>query len=346
MQETSSYSSSPKHERFILLDGLRGIACAAVICLHVPLVFQLDYSLPYAPLAVDFFFILSGFVIANAYEKKLANGLPLLEFAKIRLKRLYPMIFAGWVLGSIHLAGRMVITHHVPYYAGVAAIINNLLILPSPFPVDTSIFPVNGPEWSLFFELFINLAYAALVLRLTAPALALISLVSGTAFYAAGVHENTLAFGFTLPTFLYGFLRVTFSFSVGVLIFRARKNFQMPTKQSNVCLYVLFGTLALLLCNPSLGESVTREFLAVAVLFPALVLIGSLYTTGGWQASMCKKLGDVSYPLYATHYPVLLLTRKALGLAGGPSAGAPAVILSVIISIAAAQALMRISRTG
>src|SRR5579864_4395262 len=92
---------------FPLLDGLRGIAALAVLSLHIVQLMDAPVLLPHAHLSVDFFFILSGFVVANAYEKKLLHSMTFTRFVKIRLVRLYPMIFAGGLLGTLVLLTRL-----------------------------------------------------------------------------------------------------------------------------------------------------------------------------------------------------------------------------------------------
>src|SRR6185312_1216171 len=75
---------------FPILNGMHGIAAILIVVRHTAPIFgQNPFSESY--LAVDLFFVLSGVVIANAYESKLLEGMEVAQFAKIRLIRLYPL---------------------------------------------------------------------------------------------------------------------------------------------------------------------------------------------------------------------------------------------------------------
>ncbi|HEX7694251.1 MAG TPA: acyltransferase family protein, partial [Sphingomonas sp.] len=87
--------------RFVVLDGMRGLAALSVVALHTAQYFPSQTGPARAYLAVDFFFMLSGFVMAHAYGDKLRAGLTIKGFAEIRLARLYPMIFLGVTLGLL-----------------------------------------------------------------------------------------------------------------------------------------------------------------------------------------------------------------------------------------------------
>src|ERR1039458_7590499 len=123
--------STGKTKHFVVLDGLRGVAAIAVVTLHVLDPFHFNYVPIHAPLAVDFFFVLSGFVIAHAYEARLTGGLSFSSFAQVRLIRLYPLIFVGLSLGFIVLSVKAVTAHDEGFlFKGPAALIAGLLMLP------------------------------------------------------------------------------------------------------------------------------------------------------------------------------------------------------------------------
>jgi peptidoglycan/LPS O-acetylase OafA/YrhL len=88
-------------EKFIFLDGLRGVAAMSVGILHAGQIFNVDIIPRHGYLAVDFFFCLSGFVIAYAYEERLFGQHSWGRFALLRVIRLYPMIVVGTALGTI-----------------------------------------------------------------------------------------------------------------------------------------------------------------------------------------------------------------------------------------------------
>ncbi|WP_176055678.1 acyltransferase family protein, partial [Paraburkholderia caribensis] len=84
--------------KYANLDAIRGLAAILIVFRHAPLLFH-SPSFPQSYLAVDLFFAISGFVVANAYEARLRSGaLGFLAFAKLRLIRLYPLFLLGIVL--------------------------------------------------------------------------------------------------------------------------------------------------------------------------------------------------------------------------------------------------------
>ena len=126
--------------------------------------------LPHGALAVDFFFALSGFVIAYSYGARLAdNALSFGQFVKLRLIRLYPLLFFGTLLGFAVFATRLYANKEgfllVP---GLASLLFGLFVLPSPFleryhvPGLETGWPLNPPCWSLFFEITANVVYGAI----------------------------------------------------------------------------------------------------------------------------------------------------------------------------------------
>lgn len=87
--------------RFVFLDELRGLAALSVVLLHASQIFSFRLN-SHPSLAVDFFFCLSGFVLANGYEQELKSGaLGSRAFFLKRVVRLYPMIVVGVALGVL-----------------------------------------------------------------------------------------------------------------------------------------------------------------------------------------------------------------------------------------------------
>jgi hypothetical protein len=92
---------SARSHRFHLLDGLRGFAAILVVLYHMPPYLQRWFACPNAFLAVDFFFCLSGFIIAYSYEDRILRGMSFRDFCSSRLIRLYPLYFLGSLFGLI-----------------------------------------------------------------------------------------------------------------------------------------------------------------------------------------------------------------------------------------------------
>jgi len=119
---------------------------------------------PHSYLAVDFFFMLSGFVIALNYQARMEKGLSFWRFAQARLVRVYPMFLIGLVIGVPVKILRASLYGMVPFaITDVPNFITNLIILPSPF--SFLLFPFNGARWSLFVELLVSLLFGALLYR-------------------------------------------------------------------------------------------------------------------------------------------------------------------------------------
>lgn len=91
---------------FHTLDGLRGVAAGTVLIYHFPSLWS-PASAPSAYLAVDLFFLMSGFVIEHAYGQRLATGLGVRRFLLLRLIRLYPLYLVGTGITALAIAGAM-----------------------------------------------------------------------------------------------------------------------------------------------------------------------------------------------------------------------------------------------
>jgi peptidoglycan/LPS O-acetylase OafA/YrhL len=198
--------------RFDVLDGLRGVAAFAVLVMHVT-PYNAILITPHAALAVDFFFGLSGFVIAAVYEERIKAGMSLKAFMWVRVVRLYPLIVLGAVIGA---AGFVRL-----YDGGMLALlfVTGVLMIPTPYGAlseDQCMYALNAPSWSLLWELLVNLLYGAIAPLLHNRMLAVIVGVSAIALAATGLHFETLAVGPYWPEGWAGLPRVMFSFFAGV----------------------------------------------------------------------------------------------------------------------------------
>ncbi|MGA8939854.1 MAG: acyltransferase [Acidobacteriaceae bacterium] len=172
-------SQLEKPHKFENLDALRGVAAILIVVFHIRPLFGNSPLFGRAYLAVDLFFMLSGFVLSFAYQQKLDNGLPTTTFLKLRLIRLYPLYLIGLFLGFIYTATQVHYQHSSPGMLG-----SFLMLVPAlfflPIPAPTSLpnvaFPYDLPAWSLFSELIANLLHA-LLLRKRSTRTLLIALV-------------------------------------------------------------------------------------------------------------------------------------------------------------------------
>lgn len=294
---------SVKDSRFEFLDGLRGLVAFTVTVCHFLGVSSAGQQIPRAYLGVDFFFVLSGFIIAFVYERRLIAGLSPGAFITQRIIRLYPMIFFGSAIGYL-MSGE---SANVFTAALSALCIPYIFNPPHPF----NVFPLNGPLWSMFFEAIANLIFCLGAWRLRSSTLAATVLLSWGAMALALSWYHTINTGYTNENIIGGLPRVYLAFFSGVLTWRWRRGrFPMLGQR-----YAAVVTVALLsvFCFPVLidGNEII-EFIMVTLLMPVLVLTSSLVRVRGTVAKLCAASGDMSYPLYLIHFPVVILMHPLL----------------------------------
>lgn len=323
----SAFSDTKAH--YDLLDGLRGVAALMVIWYHVFEGFAFASNsaietLNHGYLAVDFFFILSGFVIGYAYDDRWGKSLTMKDFFKRRLIRLHPMVIMGAVLGAITFCIQGSVQWdgtHVAISMIMLSLLCTIFFIPAMPGVGYEVrgngemFPLNGPCWSLFFEYIGNILYALFIRRLSNKALTVFVVLLGVALAAFAVFNvstyGNIGVGWTLDgvNFLGGSLRMLFPFSLGMLMSR---NFK-PMKVKGafwicaIALIALFSVPYLEGLEPLCMNGVYEAF-CVIVAFPIILWIGASGTTTDVQSTkICKFLGDISYPVYVIHYPLMYL---------------------------------------
>lgn len=296
-------------DRFDTLDAFRGIAALAVAQRHAASLFDVAPQLGKSYLAVDLFFVLSGFVIAHRYERDFAAGLSTGGFMLIRLKRLYPLYLLGLLLGLIVAVAGMV-TGRADWSSGLLllAFMAGALYLPLwvATPNGNAPYPLNAPSWSLFFEMVANLFYAAIWKHLSKELLTIVVLIALLGLGAAIAWWGDANLGWDFETFWGGFARVGFSFFAGVWLYRFRNHVQ-----GIVINPILWGTILLLVLAAPARWNGFYDAGAIFVIFPALVVFGSKVQLGRFGAPL-RVLGDISYALYAIHVPLLGLLYGAL----------------------------------
>ena len=323
----SAFSDTKAH--YDLLDGLRGVAALMVIWYHVFEGFAFASNsaietLNHGYLAVDFFFILSGFVIGYAYDDRWGKSLTMKDFFKRRLIRLHPMVIMGAVLGAITFCIQGSVQWdgtHVAISMIMLSLLCTIFFIPAMPGVGYEVrgngemFPLNGPCWSLFFEYIGNILYALFIRRLSNKALTVFVVLLGVALAAFAVFNvstyGNIGVGWTLDgvNFLGGSLRMLFPFSLGMLMSR---NFKpMKVKGAfwicTIALIALFSVPYLEGLEPLCMNGVYEAF-CVIVAFPIILWIGASGTTTDKQSTkICKFLGDISYPVYVIHYPLMYL---------------------------------------
>lgn len=345
-----------KKSHYLFLDGLRGVAALMVLGFHLfeAVAFaagEPEQNMFHGFLAVDFFLILSGFVMGYAYDNewdKMSVG----QFFRKRLIRLHPMVVMGAAVGlaAFLFQGGLKWDGSTNSWVNIAlSTILALLLLPSPARLDvrgnTEIFPLNGPHWSLFFEYIGNIVYALAIRKFTTKTLKTWVAVTGVSFLCVGIFGpyGSLGYGWSSQpvSLLGGFLRMSFDYGLGMLLIRTFREKNVKSSERKHTFIIYAALLVMLLCVPSLGKlNVYFEFLCVAICFPTIIWFSAKgVAQSGFEHKSLKFIGDLSYPLYAIHYPFIYLYigwinegRHPFGPYGWCT---PAAIALIVIAIAA-----------
>ena len=344
---TAFADTKPHYE---LLDGLRGVAALTVICFHLFESFatsHIDQRINHGYLAVDFFFILSGFVIGYAYDDRWGRGLSLGGFLKRRLIRLHPMVVFGAIVGAavctipdFAVEGYGNWSLPPPGMLLLAVTMNALMIPMTPgfeFRGFAEMYPLNGPTWSLFFEYIGNLLYALFLRRLPTMLFTLWVGVCALGLLIFATDKGDICFGFSLDAanFTGGMLRLLFAFSAGLLLSRIfHASGHEPLRGA---FWWCSAAVVALLTMPRIGgeeqqwQNGIYDTLCAVALFPVIVWIAAAgKTTDRFTARICKFLGDISYPVYIVHYPFIYIylawVRKNDLTFAGSLPGAAAVV--------------------
>lgn len=326
-------------QRFLLLDGLRGLAAFAVILDHTP-PNMLGNLVPGRYLAVDFFFVLSGFVLAHAYGSRLESGWSAFSFLRARIIRLYPLYFAGLAIGvSLALVGVLRGWDATPIGEVGVFVLLGLLFLPAPPMFDFgggNLYPFNGPSWSLFFELVANFTYGLIARVLGWRLLSAILLVGAVALaFTVTRHPDVGGPGWLWSHFDAGLSRVIFDFFAGVALFRLRGTFRFPRLPAVIPALVFLVVIA----APVAAAWRAPYDAAIAILvMPLLVGFASEAKVTGAIGKACSGLGALSYGVYVLHVPLLAMLLVAgqtahIDLSGMTIVGLIVVIAGVVAAV-------------
>ncbi|MCB0488063.1 MAG: acyltransferase [Cyclobacteriaceae bacterium] len=320
---STTYADSKSHYK--ILDGLRGVAAIVVVAFHLFEIFaggdHLKQIINHGYLAVDFFFVLSGFVIGYAYDDRWER-MSLKDFFKRRLIRLHPMIIIGMVVGAIgyYFSASPVLFPQIsdtPFLTMILVMFIGFTLLPVPPTLDIrgwgEMHPLNGPAWSLFFEYIANLLYALFIRKWSNTALSVLVILTGAATIHLAVTspQGDLIGGWSVEPgqLRIGFTRLLYPFFAGLLLSRVAK----PGKVKNAflwCSLLIIGVLSF----PRVGGSDQLwmnglyDALSVILVFPLIVYLGaSGEVRGKFMTGLSRFLGDISYPIYITHYPLIYI---------------------------------------
>lgn len=337
VQSSTQFADTKPH--YELLDGLRGVAAILVLIYHIFEGFAFAEStngegsglittLNHGHIAVDFFFILSGFVISYAYDDRWGK-MSLGGFFKRRLIRLHPMLIMGAVVGVISflLTGCQQWSGEVtPISWVMIALLLTIFMVPAlpglPYEVrgNGEMFPLNGPMWSLFFEYIGNILYALVIRRLSTKLLAVLTAILGVLHAWIFVGDlsgyDSVGIGWTIDTinFWGGLVRMLFPFSMGMLLARTFK----PREVKGafwICSAMLIAVFAVpyIVKSGAISLNSLYEVVCIAVIFPIIVWLGACGKGGdNYTGRINNFLGELSYPLYIVHYPIMYIFYKWL----------------------------------
>ncbi|MBO9592718.1 MAG: acyltransferase [Niabella sp.] len=328
-------NSLPTKPHYPILDGLRGVAAIIVVTFHLtePLgTGHLDILVNHGYLAVDFFFLLSGFVIGYAYDDrwhKMSVGM----FFKRRIERLQPMVVLGMILGAtgFYFTDSTIwpLIHTIPLWKMLLVLLIGYTILPVPLSLDIrgweEMHPLNSVGWSLFFEYIANILYAIGIRKCSKTVLGILVLIAAIALAHLAITNGDVSGGWTLNAeqVRVGITRTMYPFFAGLLLSRVAK----PTRIKHAFLWCSL-LVTLVLYMPRIGGAKhlwmngVYEAICIIFVFPLIVYMGAsgvMHTRR--ERRICKFLGDISYPLYLVHYPLVyfyvawISNHKGIGIA-------------------------------
>jgi peptidoglycan/LPS O-acetylase OafA/YrhL len=316
---TSSVTFADTKRHYPILDGLRGVAALMVVAFHLceaHAASRFVQIINHGYLAVDFFFLLSGFVIGYAYDDRwgsMTTG----EFFKRRLIRLHPMIIVAMLIGAL-----MFYTQQGPVFPKIAetpvwlmlaVMFVGMTLVPVPLSLDIrgwgEMHPLNGPAWSLFYEYVANILYALFVRKFSKRLLGLCVFVAGCALvhYCVTGPTGDVIGGWSLAPaqIRIGLTRMLYPFFAGLLLSRVVR---VGRVRHAFLLSSLIVVAALALPRfggeHGLWMNGLYESLCIVLVFPLVVWLGAsgtIHSAAGMK--VCSFLGDISYPIYIIHYP-------------------------------------------
>jgi peptidoglycan/LPS O-acetylase OafA/YrhL len=322
-------------QHFVVLDGLRGVAAIGVTIYHGTSVFGGKTLLAEAYLAVDFFFLLSGVVVARAYEHHLKAG-ETLDYLVKRAIRLYPMIAIGAVLGALFYATAPHARGYVSLWMVAGLYVLATVCLPvlkdNIFPPSHGITPLNVPSWSLFFELVVNAIYGVTAKYLNSARLLALVFVSFCIECIGIYHFRGANFGFHIAEFWWGFPRVTFPFFTGVLIHRIMTDDRLAGRSLPPSVLALALLLTFAITIPKHGMlNAVEDLIDITLVYPAIIVLAMRAKPRRLESAILIWVGALSYPVYIIHHPFFLWLARILRGSGLQLASHPYVCICIAI---------------
>lgn len=353
---SAGFADTKRH--YPILDGLRGVAALIVVTFHL---FEAHAAsrfvqvINHGYLAVDFFFVLSGFVIGYAYDDRWKT-MSTTEFFKRRLIRLHPMIVVAMIVGALmfYFQASPIFPHiqETPVWLLLVVMVIGMTLIPVPPALDIrgwgEMHPLDGPGWSLFYEYVGNVLYALFVRKFSTLLLSACVFVAGGVllhYCVTGPTGDVIGGWSTDPAQVrIGLTRLLYPFFAGLLLSRIVR----PGRVGHAFLLCSLIITAALAWPRFGGEhdlwmNGLYESLCIIVVFPLVVYLGaSGEVASGRSARFCAFLGNISYPIYILHYPFVytytawVQDNKVLVARGWPVA-----IATLVVCILLAYACLK-----
>lgn len=304
---TRTATGSQMVSRYIVLDLMRGLAAIVVLLFHIGYMLA-SYSpgLHKGYLAVDFFFILSGFVIAANYHVSVRPSITCFHFLSLRMSRLWPLFFLATLLGCVAVVTKL--TRDSGFFDAhgvLSSLVVNSFMFPSlfqAFGVDR-LFLFNGASWSVFFELAINIVFFAVLRGLSLRSLSVLSVACAGLLILVAQSNGSLDGGWAAASFHVGTARVLFGFTAGMAAYLVSRKLRFHLNR------LVTAFLVACFCLAFFATGDWRVDCALVILgFPLLVLLASRCEVDGLWAGLGSHLGDISYSIYLLQTPAMLFT--------------------------------------
>jgi len=298
--------------RFVVLDSWRGLAACMVALFHLDAYSHL-YSVPFLRnswLFVDFFFVLSGFVIAANYQQRLLDGFGVGRFLLLRLGRLYPlhfamlMLFMAWdllrVLGRV-LSPSLSPANPVALFStpseAPGTILANLLLVQSLHLYDFLTW--NLASWSISTEFYTYVVFAACLIGLRRHAwIAVVLAMIGGPILIAMLSERGMNIHYD-----WGIIRCVYGFAAGAVSWNLYRKWNGELRKWLSGSMVEWGALGLVVVFVSTAGTTLLSIAAPYVF--ALVVLAFAFEAGTASAILKLRpmvfLGTISYSIYMTH---------------------------------------------
>ncbi|MEO9789585.1 MAG: acyltransferase [Aurantimonas coralicida] len=317
-QREAAVQDRSQPARFEALDGWRGICALLVVLFHAPVagIVHETAFFRHGYLFVDFFFVLSGFVIAHAFYDRLRGEQNFGRFFGLRLFRVYPLHLFMLALFVAFECLMLVTRGPSEAFVGgnsVVALVHNLLMSHSFGTVDS--LGWNYPSWSISAELLAYGLFALMVIRAPRAMLPLMAVTIVGGLVVIALVEGTMD-----TTVRFGWLRCLAGFSLGAVL----RLVIWPRAGGRVAVGGTAWTLAELACVLLVVVFVSELGGSVLSVAAPLVFAFAIYVFGheGGAVSRLLKagpiafLGAISYSVYMTHAFVISRTENVATVLG------------------------------